>query len=220
MDNYNLMLGNELFQKSYFKAHEKEFLELAEKGQTPKALYIGCSDSRVVPDLMTNSAPGDLFVVRNIGNFVAPYKPDEDFHSTASAIEYAVSVLKVKNIIVCGHTKCGAIEAIHNKSCSDDPELVHTKTWLTLGDSAKSQALLALGLNADKDILYRLTEKLSVISQIENLLTYPSVKTRIDSNEISVHGWIYDIESGEIEYYDPEISQFVPLSSLREEKSE
>lgn len=215
MDNYNLMLGNELFQKSYFKAHEKELLELAERGQTPKALYIGCSDSRVVPDLMTNSAPGDLFVVRNIGNFVAPYKPDEDFHSTASAIEYAVSVLKVKNIIVCGHTKCGAIEAIHNKSCSDDPELVHTKTWLTLGDSAKSQALLALGLNADKEILYRLTEKLSVISQIENLLTYPSVKSRVDKDEISIHGWVYDIESGEIEYYDPEISQFVPLSSLR-----
>jgi carbonic anhydrase len=215
MDNYNLMLGNELFQKSYFKAHEKELLELAEKGQTPKALYIGCSDSRVVPDLMTNSAPGDLFVVRNIGNFVAPYKPDEDFHSTASAIEYAVSVLKVKNIIVCGHTKCGAIEAIHNKSCSDNPELVHTKTWLTLGDSAKSQALLALGLNADKETLYRLTEKLSVISQIGNLLTYPSVKSRVDNDEISIHGWVYDIESGEIEYYDPDISQFVALSSLK-----
>ena len=89
-----------------------------------------------------------------------------------------------------------------------------------MGESEKFKALLAFGLNADKDILYRLTEKLSVISQIENLLTYPSVKTRIDSNEISVHGWIYDIESGEIEYYDPEISQFVPLSSLREEKSE
>lgn len=215
MDNYNLMLGNEMFKKSYFKAHEKELLKLAEKGQTPKALYIGCSDSRVVPDLMTNSAPGDLFVVRNIGNFVAPYKPDEDFHSTASAIEYAVSVLKVKNIIVCGHTKCGAIRAIHTKSCSNDPELVHTKTWLTLGESAKAQAILALGLKADKETLYRLTEKLSVISQLENLLTYPSVSKRVDSGEISIHGWVYDIESGEIEYYDPEISQFLSLSSLK-----
>ncbi|MCK9472542.1 carbonic anhydrase [Sulfurimonas sp.] len=215
MDNYSLMLGNELFQKSYFKAHEKEFLELAEKGQTPKALYIGCSDSRVIPDLMTNSAPGDLFVVRNIGNFVAPYKPDEDFHSTASAIEYAVTILEVQNIIVCGHTDCGAIKALHNKICEHNPELVHTKTWLTLGERAKSQALLALGLRADKDALYRLTEKLSVISQLENLLTYPSVKKRVDSGEIAIHGWIYDIESGEIEYYDPEISQFVALSALK-----
>ncbi len=219
MGDYGLISGNELFQKSYFKAHEKEFLELVEKGQNPKALYIGCSDSRVVPDLMTNSAPGDLFVVRNIGNFVAPYKPDEDFHSTASAIEYAVSVLKVKNIIVCGHTHCGAIEAIYTKGCSNDPELVHTRTWLTLGESAKSQALLALGPNADKTTLLRLTEKLSVISQIENLLTYPSVKKRVDSQEISVHGWVYDIESGEIEYYDPESSQFLPISSLRGDKS-
>lgn len=213
----NMILGNELFQKSYFKAHEKEFLQLAKKGQTPKALYIGCSDSRVVPDLMTSSAPGDLFVVRNIGNFVAPYKPDEDFHSTASAIEYAVSVLNVKNIIVCGHTHCGAIEAIHTKSCASDPDLVHTKTWLTLGESAKSQAILALGLNADKEVLYRLTEKLSVISQLENLLTYPSVKKRVDSGDIAIHGWVYDIQSGEIEYYDPEISQFLPLSSLKAE---
>lgn len=219
MDNSGLISGNELFKKSYFKAHEKEFLELAEKGQTPKALYIGCSDSRVVPDLMTSSAPGDLFVVRNIGNFVAPYKPDEDFHSTASAIEYAVSILKVKNIIVCGHTHCGAIESIHDKRCADNPELVHTKTWLTLGESAKTEAISVLGVDADKTALLRLTEKLSVISQIENLLTYPSVKTKVDSNEISIHGWVYDIKSGEIEYYDPESSQFLPISSLKEKKS-
>lgn len=215
-----MILGNELFQKSFFKAYEKEFLQLSQKGQTPKALYIGCSDSRVLPNLITQSAPGDLFVVRNVGNFVAPYKPDEDFHSTASAIEYAVTVLEVKSIIVCGHTKCGAIEAIHKKSCANNPELVHTKTWLTLGESAKAQAILALGLRADKETLYRLTEKLSVVSQLENLLTYPSVKKRVDNAEIAIHGWIYDIESGEIEYYDPEISQFVHLSSLKIEEEE
>ena len=213
-----IIKGNELFQKSFFKAYEKEFLQLSHKGQAPKALYIGCSDSRVLPNLITQSAPGDLFVVRNVGNFVAPYKPDEDFHSTASAIEYAVSVLEVKNIIVCGHTKCGAIEAIHEKSCENNPELVHTKTWLTLGESAKSQAILALGLRADKEVLYRLTEKLSVVSQLENLLTYPSVKKRVDNGVVAIHGWIYDIENGEIEYYDPEISQFLPLSSLKVEE--
>ncbi len=218
MTHTNIIQGNEIFQKSFFNAYEKEFLELAYKGQAPKALYIGCSDSRVLPNLITGSAPGDLFVIRNVGNFVAPYKPDEDFHSTASAIEYAVSVLEVKNIIVCGHTKCGAIEAIHEKKCESNPELIHTKTWLTLGESAKSQAILALGLKADKEILYRLTEKLSVVSQLENLLTYPSVKKRVDNAEVAIHGWIYDIESGEIEYYDPEISQFLPLSSLKVEE--
>ncbi len=214
MNRSGLISGNELFKKSYVKAHEKEFLELVEKGQHPKALYIGCSDSRVVPDLMTNSAPGDLFVVRNIGNFVAPYEPNEDFHSTASAIEYAVSVLNVETIIVCGHTHCGAIEAIYNKNYFNDPELIHTKKWLTLGEKAKAQALVALGVDANKQSLFRLTEKLSVISQIENLLTYPSVKKRVNNGTLLIHGWVYDIRSGDIDYYDPETSQFLPVSSL------
>ena len=216
MNRHGLISGNKLFKKSYVKAHEKEFLELVEKGQHPKALYVGCSDSRVVPDLMTNSAPGDLFVIRNIGNFVAPYNPDESFHSTASAIEYAVSILKIENIIVCGHTHCGAICAMFdNEGKMNTPDLVHTKKWLSLGENAKKQALLALGNRADKDMLLRLTEKLSVINQIENLLTYPSVKVKVDAGEIAIHGWIYDIASGEIEYYDPETSQFESLSSLQ-----
>ena len=214
MEDFGLISGNALFQESYYKAHEKEFLELVKKGQHPKALYIGCSDSRVLPNLITKSSPGDLFVVRNVGNFVAPYRPDEDFHATASAIEYAVSVLKIENIIVCGHTHCGAIAAIHDKSELDDDELIHTRKWLTLGEAPKKQAILALGANADTDTLLRLTEKLSVITQIENLLTYPSVKKRVDDGRIIVHGWVYDIESGNIEYFDPETSQFLPLSAL------
>lgn len=136
MDCCGLIQGNDLFKSSYYKAHEKEFLELAENGQHPKALFIGCSDSRVIPNLITKSDPGDLFVVRNVGNFVAPFSPSEDFHSTASAIEYAVSVLEVKNIIVCGHTKCGAIEAICEEHALNNPNLIHTKKWLTLGDHA------------------------------------------------------------------------------------
>lgn len=215
MTHDGLLTGNELFRKSYCRAHEKEFLELAKKGQNPKALYIGCSDSRVIPDMMTNSAPGDLFVVRNVGNFVAPYSPSEDFHSTASAIEYAVSILEVKHIIVCGHTQCGAIEAIHDKSELNSEELIHTRKWLTLGEQPKKQAILALGRDADRETLLRLTEKLSVISQIENLLTYPSVKKRVDNDEIQLHGWIYDIATGEIEYYNPETMHFEPLSSLK-----
>ena len=216
MKDLGLALGNKLFKEGYYKENEKTFLELSEKGQQPKALYIGCSDSRVLPNLMTKSAPGDLFVIRNVGNFVAPYNPDNSFHSTASAIEYAVSVLKTENIIVCGHTHCGAICAMFDdEGAMNSPDLVHTKKWLTLGENAKKQALLALGYRADKDMTLRLTEKLSVISQIENLLTYPSVKSKVDAGEISLHGWMYDIESGEIEFYDAESSQFQPLAALQ-----
>lgn len=207
-----LIKGNELFQKSYFKAHEKELVKLAKEGQSPKVLYIGCSDSRVIPDLMMQSNPGDLFVIRNVGNFVAPFSPDEDYHSTAAAIEYAVSVLKVKDIIICGHTHCGACESLYQTI--EDPELIHTKHWLKLGEKAKSMAVSALGSDAEKERLLRLTEQFSVITQLEHLLTYPAVEKRVNSGDIHIHGWYYDIENGNIDYYDPEQNRFLPIGSL------
>jgi len=204
-----LIKGNELFQKSYFKKHQKELVRLAKEGQNPKILYIGCSDSRVIPDLMMQTKPGDMFVIRNVGNFVAPYSPDEDYHSTASAIEYAVSVLKVEEIIICGHTHCGACAALYETI--DDPEMIHTKVWLKLGEEAKNLAVNAIGADAEKERLLRLTEQFSIITQLEHLLTYPSVQRRVKSGEIRIHGWYYDIANGNIEYYDPEYSLFQPL---------
>ena len=209
-----LLSGNNLFKKSYFKKNEKELVDLAENGQHPKALFIGCADSRVVPNLITDSAPGDLFVIRNVGNFVAPFKPDEDFHATASGIEYAVSALNVSEIIICGHTHCGAIEALY--SGVDTSAFIHTKKWLTLGNKAKSLAVMAMGEEADKTELLRLTEKLSVVTQIENLLTYPYVKEKVDEGTLHIHSWVYDIETGEIEYYDPDSSEYLSLDALRE----
>ncbi|MDA3946236.1 MAG: carbonic anhydrase [Helicobacteraceae bacterium] len=209
-----LIRGNELFQSSYFKENEKELIKLAKHGQRPKALYIGCSDSRVIPDLMMQSKPGDLFVIRNVGNFVAPYRPDEDYHSTAAAIEYAVSVLKVEEIIICGHTHCGACKALYETIV--DPEMIHIKHWLKLGEKAKKMAIESLGVNAEKEKLLRLTEQFSVVTQLENLLTYPSVQRRVKSGEVHIHGWYYDIENGNIDYYDPEQSQFLPISALEE----
>ncbi|MDH4943693.1 carbonic anhydrase [Sulfurimonas sp. C5] len=209
MPKSSLLQGNEKFQKSYFKKHEKELLELAKNGQHPKALFIGCADSRVVPNLITDTPPGDLFVVRNVGNFVAPYKPDEDYHSTAAGIEYAVSALNVSEIIICGHTHCGAIASLY--SDIETKPFIHTKKWLSLGHKAKINAVLALGRDAQKDALFRLSEKLNVVFQIENLLTYPYVKEKLDNGELFIHGWLYDIESGAIEFYDPDICDFLPL---------
>lgn len=204
--------GHETYKNSYFKNHEKELLDLVENGQHPKALFVGCADSRVMPSLMTGTAPGDLFVLRNVGNFVAPYDLNTQLHASAPGIEYAVTALKVSEIIICGHTHCGAIQSLYKKI--DNPSLEHTKNWLSLGSKAKSFAVLALGQDADKEKLYRLTEKLSVVSQIENLLTYPDVKAGVEADTLHIHGWIYDIESGEIEYYDPDEGMFKSLSSL------
>ena len=204
--------GNERFQRTYFQKHEDELLDLVEKGQSPRALFIGCSDSRVIPDLIVQSKPGDLFVIRNVGNFVPPYKPDEDFHSTASGIEYAVSVLNVEEIILCGHTHCGACKALYEPI--SDPSLIHTRKWLSLGEKAKTHAMDVMGALADKEELLRLTEKFSIITQIENLLTYPSVSKKLKEGVLYIHGWYYDIETGHIDYYDPDKNTFVPLREL------
>ncbi len=206
--------GNKLF-RTYFKKNKESLLELVSSGQSPKALFIGCSDSRVIPDLMVQADPGDLFVLRNVGNFVPPYEPDADFHATASGIEYAVSVLKVQEIIICGHTHCGACHALFQTI--EDPSLIHTKKWLELGESAKTSAILSLGINAPKEDLLRLTEKLSVIKQIENILTYPVVKKRFEEGNLHIHGWYYHIETGKIEYYNADSYEFLPLKDLTQE---
>ena len=207
--------GNKLF-RTYFKKNKESLLKLVVSGQSPKALFIGCSDSRVIPDLMIQSNPGDLFVIRNVGNFVPPYKPDKDFHSTASGIEYAVSVLKVQEVIICGHSHCGACQHLYDDV--RDPSLVHIKKWLELGESAKTSAILSLGINAPKEELLRLTEKLSIIKQIESILTYPNVKKKFEDGTLSVHGWYYDIETGNIDYYNADTYEFLPLKDLASEK--
>jgi carbonic anhydrase len=204
-----LIRGHYNFQDLNFKQNENRFKQLVHDGQNPKALFIGCSDSRVVPELITGSKPGDLFIVRNIGNFVAPFKPDEDYHATASAIEYAVGVLGISDIIICGHSHCGAINALYN-DVSYSEDIIHTIKWLELGTPAKEQAL-SLFPNAPKEELLHYTEKISILFQLDNILTYPMVKKRVDEGNLFLHGWYYDIITGVISYYDDESDSFKPL---------
>ncbi|MBU1668547.1 carbonic anhydrase [bacterium] len=204
-----IIKGYSNFQSVKFKKNEERYKNLVDEGQNPKALFIGCSDSRVVPDLITGSNPGDLFIARNIGNFVAPFNPKQDYHATASAIEYAVSVLEVSDIIICGHSQCGAIAALY-KEIKPTDENIHTIKWLELGGNAKKTALLAYRGKPQEEIL-RYTEKVSIIFQLENLLTYPAVKRRVDKGELFLHGWYYDIKEGTIEYYNDESYEFKKL---------
>lgn len=197
------------FKDVHFKENEERFKYLISNGQNPKALFIGCSDSRVVPEMITNSEPGELFIVRNVGNFVAPFKPDEEYHATASAIEYAVSVLNVTDIIICGHSYCGAIEALYT-NLEFNTDIIHTMKWLELGLEAKEFAISNMP-NAPKDQLLRFTEKASVMFQLKNLLTYPIIEKRVKEKKLFLHGWYYDISSGKISYYDNKDNSFKPL---------
>lgn len=204
-----LLKGHQKFKEIKFKKNKDLYLKLVKEGQHPGTLFIGCSDSRVIPGLITGSKPGELFTIQNVGNFVAPYKPDEDYHSTASAIEYAVSVLKVDDIIVCGHSHCGAIKSLY-KDLDKEVDLVHTNKWLELGNEAKKVAQLVGGSEEEKLIN---TEKLSAMFQLENLLTYPAVKRRVDEGTLHLHVWYYKIETGEIEYYDDIKGSFIPMEN-------
>ncbi|MEY3001660.1 MAG: beta carbonic anhydrase, clade [Pseudomonadota bacterium] len=201
-----LIEGNIVFQNSSFKYFEKDFNVLVENGQNPEVLFIGCSDSRIVPDLIVNSKPGDMFILRNIGNFVPPFKADNDFHGSAAVIEYAVSLLNVKHIIVCGHSYCGACQALYGE-LDQGIGLIHLRKWLELGKKAKEEVIKNFS-SLTQEEMYRKTEQISVIYQLANLLTYPEIKKRILTKEIELHGWYYKIEDGTIETYNKTTKRF------------
>ncbi len=201
--------GHRHFRSVKFKQNEERFKKLVEEGQSPKALFIGCSDSRLMPNMITGSGPGDLFIIRNIGNFVPPFSPDNDFHATAAAIEYAVSHLNVNDIIVCGHSDCGAIKELffpHQTS----PETIHTIKWLQLGAPAKKSAIKHFP-SGPLHIQREFAERVSVLFQMENLLSYPAVKRRVDEGSLFLHAWHYDLATGHIEYFDDESLEFKKL---------
>ena len=202
-----------------FKEHKfnKELAEyLADNGQHPQTMFITCSDSRVVPNQITNAKPGELFITRNIGNFVPPYLGENSrFLATASALEYSVVNLKVKNIIVCGHSQCGAIASLY-KDLTPNENNIHIVKWLELGKDAKDKAIKTLP-NASMQELREFTEKESVKLQLENLMTYPPVREKVESGELKIYGWYYNFRSGEVFCYDKEKDEFVPLLQFEEE---
>jgi carbonic anhydrase len=204
----NYAKGHQEFKELYFKQHEQDFVRLVEKGQNPQALFIGCSDSRVVPDLILGTKPGDLFVIRTAGNFVPTYGKDED-DGVLATVQYALEVLKIKHIIVCGHSHCGAIQGLFKKL--DQDRLGILTKWLKWGEDAKKMALLTTKPDTPKAELYAITEQLSIIYQLEHLMTFPFIKSLVKNGELQLHGWYYEIETGNITYYDPELYQFVKL---------
>ncbi|AXX92024.1 carbonic anhydrase [Malaciobacter molluscorum LMG 25693] len=209
-----LIQGNLTFKNSRFKDYKDDFNTLVEKGQKPEVLFIGCSDSRVVPDLIMDSKPGDMFIIRNVGNFVPPFEADHDFHGSSAAIEFAVSVLNVKHIIVCGHSYCGACRTLYKNIDDNDIGLVHVKKWLELGQKAKNYVLNNyLDLSAEE--IYTKTEKTSIVYQLQNLLTYPEIKKRVEEKTLEVHGWYYRIQDGTILYYDTSDEKFKELEEKK-----
>lgn len=211
----NLIRGNDLFRQNHFIEFKEELNDLVQYGQKPDVLFISCCDSRITTDFMIGSRPGDLFILRNIGNFVPPFCSDGNYHGSASAIEYAVSVLEVSNIIVCGHSHCGACESLY-KDIPDTQHYINIKKWLELGQEAKQITLKNKDLYKTKEDLYRATEKNSIMCQLKNLLTYPAISEKIEKNQIQIHGWYYDLSSGSIEFYDEKSNSYKNIKEYKE----
>lgn len=204
-----LLEGLLKFRTQDYEEHKHLFCRL-KSHQEPHTLFITCSDSRVVPQLITKSLPGDLFVVRNIANIIPRHTVDYEHAATASAIEYAVKILKVKTIIICGHSNCGGCSAIHLPEEVLD-KIPATKTWLDLAENVKTRVMAEMKANGKlNDIQYRewLTEQMNIVEQIKHLLTYPFVVERLNNHELEIIGMYYTIETGEVFIYDSHKGSF------------
>ena len=190
------------FHADYFPLHQQRFQDLVAEGQHPKTLFIGCSDSRIVPYLLTGTGPGELFIVRNVGALVPPYDGSHGLHGTTAGIEFAVLQLKVKRIIVCGHSHCGAVRATYE---GVPDEAIVLRSWLTLIDEA------LLPLQPCAEVLAR-TEQRSIVLQLERLMDYPMVRRAVESGELTLHGWHYVIEDGDVHIFDAKRGAFIPAS--------
>jgi len=191
------------FHDDAFPQYRSQFQSLVDDGQHPLTLFIGCCDSRIVPYLLTGAGPGELFLVRNVGAFVPPHDQSHGFHGTAAAIEFAVLNLEVRRIVVCGHSHCGAIRALYGEVL---PAAQNLARWLELG----REAVLPVAEPSPEAL--RRTEQRAVVLQLERLMDYPMVRERVEAGGLSLHGWHYVIEEGEVHVFDIQRGGFVPAS--------
>lgn len=201
-----LVKGVHAFQNEVFRP-EREMFERLAKGQSPETLFITCSDSRISPNLLTATAPGELFILRNAGNVVPPVTCAPG--GEAATIEYAVSVLEVQDIIICGHSFCGAIDALLSPEKMES--LPAVRAWLAHAEETKrivEESYEGLSYQA----LVNVAVQENVLVQIEHLKTLPCVERRLADGTLGLHAWVYVIETGKVCAYDRDSGQFLPLS--------
>ena len=203
-----LIQGIHQFQSENFRPLQGLFEQLA-RGQNPETLFITCSDSRIDPSLLTRATPGDLFILRNAGNIVPPHGAGG---GEAATIEFAVSALGVKDIIICGHSHCGAMGGVLDPSAV--AELPAVAAWLAHAETTK-RIVRDNYKHLEGEKLLTATIEENVLVQLEHLRTLPAVASRLVKGDLSLHGWVYKIETGEVFAYDVASAQFVKLAEYR-----
>ncbi len=200
-----ILEGLSRFQNDIFPEERELFQRLA-TGQNPETLFITCSDSRIVPDMLTQTKPGDLFICRNAGNIAPTY--GDAVGGVSATIEYAVMALNVRDIIVCGHSDCGAMKGLmYPEKVASMPAVA---AWLRHADRARFVVQENYKDLSEAERLNAITEE-NVIAQLDNLRTHPSVASRMLNNRVTLHGWVYNIETGEVKHLDQAARKFVRL---------
>jgi carbonic anhydrase len=203
MPTGKLLTGHRQFRNKF--AGEREvFVRLAEEGQSPKVLWIGCSDSRVIPELITGADPGELFIMRNVANVVPPFGTAGD--AAGAVIEYAVLHLHVPHVVVCGHTECGGIKTLEGHiNMAREP---HIARWMDLARPARTQVEAS---GVPEEARYLETIKTNVLLQCKNLSTYSCVRDAVRADQLTIHAWLYDLTTGDLLAYDDESHQWRDL---------
>lgn len=205
-----LLKGYERFHAEVFPQWKELFASLAST-QHPETLFLTCSDSRIVPDLVLQTQPGDLFICRNAGNIVPPY--GETYGGVSATIEYAISALKVKHVVVCGHSDCGAMKAVlESRHLEGMPNVAG---WLRHAEAARQMVNYEGMKELRAEEKLRALIRANVIHQLNHLRTHPVIAAGLQRGRLELHGWVYSIHSGKIEAFDAGLARFLPLETQR-----
>lgn len=204
-----IIRGVNEFQSNYFNAHQEMFQQLS-LGQNPDILLITCCDSRIDTSLITQTQPGEIFIIRNFGNMIPPHSAV--YSAEGATLEYAILSLEIKHIVVCGHSHCGSMKALLRlQEVSEEMPLVYN--WLKVHGETTRRLLKENYAGYEGEELLRIAIEENVLTQIENLETYPVVRSRLHAGTLALHAWVYEIETGKVFAYDASKGEYVPLDS-------
>ncbi len=193
-----LLTGHARFLKGYWRRHRKRFNDLARDGQSPPAMVIACADSRVAPELIFDCAPGEIFVVRNVSNLVPPYEPDAGRHGTSAALEFAVTALQVRSIVVLGHSQCGGIRALMRGPDGGHGDFI--ESWMKIAQKARARVCDVPDAQAQSfEALCHRCEHESIRESLKNLLTFPWIAERVGQGSLSLGGLHFNVQNGRLE---------------------